>query len=372
VTLFPAGLDWHDFLARPRLPSPPADVLDALAGSPLLITGAGGSIGSALALRFAGLACSRVLLLDHSDANLYRLQQAWEEAKNAFPGRNAKAIFILGDAGDCGALEEIFAAHAPRVVFHAAAYKHVPILEGQPLAAISNNIFSTETVTAVAAKHNARVILVSTDKAVQPTSVMGATKQVAEKIVLMAGGTALRMGNVLGSSGSVTEVFAHQIAGGGPLTVTDSAASRFFLTTDEAVDLLLQGAAHSVGGTVLAPARLGEYSIARLADFLLRALAPGREIAIRYTGLRPGEKPSELLWDDSEQASLLEGSWMVQIQTSNPHVAQLESDLGNLRTAVSQRDIPAALARLRALAPSYQPSRTVCEVAGNSENLVQI
>lgn len=164
----------------------------------MLITGAGGSIGSALALRLSRLALPVLLLLD-----------------------------------------ELFAAHAPRIVFHMAAHKHVPLLEQQPLAAIANNIFATETIAATAATCGARVVLLSTDKAVESISVIGATKRVAEEIVLAAGGTVLRLGNVLASTGSVTEVFAHQIARGGPLTITDPAAHRYFLTLDEPVNLLL-------------------------------------------------------------------------------------------------------------------------------------
>ncbi len=141
--------------------------------------------------------------------------------------------------GDQGLLEHIFAAHAPRIVFHAAAFKHVPLIEEQPFAAIANNIFATATLTCAAAAHHARVILLSTDKAVQPASFMGATKRVAEHIVRSAGGTVFRLGNVLGSSDSVSEIFAQQIARGGPITVTDPAARRYFLTLEEAVNLLL-------------------------------------------------------------------------------------------------------------------------------------
>ena len=234
------NLDWRGFLARPRLASPPAEALDALAQLPILITGAGGSIGSALALRLGALSPPKLVLLEASESNLYALERDWAAAGIATP-----RSFILGSAADGALLEEVFSAHAPRIVFHAAAFKHVPLMEEQPLAAIANNIFVTETLVRRAAIHGARVVLLSTDKAVAPASVMGATKRVGEQIVLASGGTVLRLGNVLASRDSVAEIFARQIAQGGPITITDPAARRYFLTLDEAVNLLLTVAAYS-------------------------------------------------------------------------------------------------------------------------------
>jgi FlaA1/EpsC-like NDP-sugar epimerase len=369
-----ARLDWREFLARPPLPPPSAEILDGLAGTAVLITGAGGSIGSALALRLAQMAAHRPgvrgrsrghrVLVEASESNLSSLEQAWREETNSYEGQGASASFHLADAGDRAGLEEIFSAHAPRLVFHAAAYKHVPMLEERPLAAISNNIFATEVVAAAARAHGARVILLSTDKAVLPVSVMGATKRVAEKIVLAQGGTVLRMGNVLDSSGSVTEVFAKQIADGSPLTVTDPAARRFFLTMNEAVNLLLLAAAPTARGVLLAPAQLAEYSIVELARFMAHALAPGREIPIIYTGLRPGEKHAERLWDDSERARPWENCGVYSIASDAPDAAEFEDDLGRLRAALDQRDLPAALRGLCALVPGYQPTPAALARAG--------
>ena len=175
------NLDWRGFLARPRLPSPPPEVLDALRQEPMLITGAGGSIGSALALRLAALVPPELLLLEASESELYALSKRWTAAGAACP-----MTFRSWAAWPTSALlEEIFTAHAPRIVFHAAAFKHVPLMEEQPLAAIANNIFGTETLSRSPAAHGARVVLLSTDKAVEPASVMGATKRVAEQIVLI-------------------------------------------------------------------------------------------------------------------------------------------------------------------------------------------
>jgi FlaA1/EpsC-like NDP-sugar epimerase len=156
-------IDWRGFLARPRLPSPPPEALDALAQHSILITGAGGSIGSALALRLGALLPPKLVLLEASESNLYALQRDWAAA-----GIASRRSFILGSAADGALLEEVFSAHAPRIVFHAAAFKHVPLMEEQPLAAIANNIFATETLVSVASAHDARMVLLSTDKAVEP------------------------------------------------------------------------------------------------------------------------------------------------------------------------------------------------------------
>ncbi|MGA3131033.1 MAG: polysaccharide biosynthesis protein [Terracidiphilus sp.] len=360
-------IDWRAFLARPPLPRPKPEVLDAFADTPLLITGAGGSIGSALALHLAQSGSRRTVLLDASEDHLHHLQQALARA-----GTSAEATFVLGDAGEGTTLEEIFFAHQPRVVFHAAAHKHVPLLELQPFAAITNNILGTEAVVAGAAKHGARVLLLSTDKAVHPASVMGATKRIAEEIVLASGGTALRLGNVLGSSGGVTEIFQEQAARGGPLTVTDLAARRYFLTMEEAVNLLLAAAyiaADTGSDSVLAPALAADHGIADLAGFIARTLAPDRELPIHFTGLRPGDKLAERLWDDGERASPVKDG-LLSIHAARPEPRDLANGLAILRAAVRVRDLAAALAELRTLVPGYHPSETVLGTTKNSAQRV--
>ncbi|HVX57520.1 MAG TPA: polysaccharide biosynthesis protein, partial [Candidatus Saccharimonadales bacterium] len=191
------SLDWRSFLRRPRLPSPPLDALDALYRPTVLVTGAGGTIGSALALRLGNI-CPLTLLLDSSESRLYDLQQSW--AAESVPGAMRP---ILGDAADRTLLDEVFTVHAPRIVFHTAAFKHIALCEEQPLAAIANNVFGTWSLTRAASAAGARVVLLSSDKAVEPTSVVGATKRLSERIVLAAGGSVVRLGNVLGSRGSV-------------------------------------------------------------------------------------------------------------------------------------------------------------------------
>jgi FlaA1/EpsC-like NDP-sugar epimerase len=264
---------------------------------------------------------------------------------------------------DRALLQEIFSTHRPGIVFHAAAFKHVPLMEEQPLAAMANNIFATETLAQVAAAHGARVVLLSTDKAVEPASVMGATKRVAEQIVLAAGGTVLRLGNVLASRDSVAEVFARQIEQGGPLTVTGPTARRYFLALDEAVNLLLGAALHPETGTLLAPVLPATHSIAEMARFMAQALKPASAIPIEFTGPRSGDKETELLWKTGELACPAGQDGMVQVETDPLPGTQLESRLAGLRAALEVRDIAEALDALRALVPDYAPSGAVLKLA---------
>ena len=235
---------------------------------------------------------------------------------------------------------------------------------------VSNNIFTTESLVAVAAAHAARVVLLSTDKAVAPASVMGATKRVAEEIVLRGGGTVLRLGNVLASSGSVVEIFAEQIARGGPLTVTDPAARRYFLTMDEAVNLLLLAAAHAGASEVLAPVLPAMHRIVELAEFMARSLAPSRKIAVEYCGLRPGDKLTEQLWESSDVALPLPGGHLVVVETVRPISIALQKGLAALRSAADVRDLGTALGQLRGLVPGYEPSEAVLELARKVERRV--
>jgi FlaA1/EpsC-like NDP-sugar epimerase len=359
-------LNWRSFLARPRLPSPSAQVFDALYRQPILITGAGGSIGSALALRLAILTPPSVLLLEASESRLYALKREWAAA-----GASGLMTPILGNASDVALVEHIFATHRPRIVFHTAAYKHVPLMEEQPLAAIANNIFTTETLTMAATANDARLILVSTDKAVEPASVMGATKRVAEQIVLASGGTVLRLGNVLASRDSVGELFAQQIALGGPLTVTDPAARRYFLTLDEAVNLLLISGALPETSALVAPVLPAPHYISDLAHFMICELSPGREIAIDFTQPRPGDKVTEQLWSAADPVKPVNldtarevkpdksESAIVSIQSSQLQPEQLASGLDNLRAALDARNLAAALLHLCTLVPDYTPSHAV-------------
>jgi len=333
-------------------------MLDALRQQAILITGAGGSIGSALSMRLAALRPPKLILLEVSESNLYALKRDW-----AIAGATCETTFILGSVTDEVLLDEIFAADSPRVVLHAAAFKHVPLMEEQPLAAIANNIFGTQSLTRVAARHCARVVLLSTDKAVEPASVMGATKRVAEQIVLAFDGTVLRLGNVLASRDSVAEIFARQIAKGGPLTVTDPAARRYFLALDEAVNMLLAAAAHLEPGSLLAPSLPATHFIADLARFMVRELSPERKIEIQFTAPRAGDKETEAMWSAYDQTTPAGIDGMAVVKTAQTIETQLLTQLAKLRNALDTRDLRDALMHLRALVPDYTPSNAVLALA---------
>ncbi|HEY2861118.1 MAG TPA: polysaccharide biosynthesis protein [Terracidiphilus sp.] len=344
------SIDWRSFLARPRLPSPALGALDALYQQPILVTGAGGTIGSALALRLGNLGPSALPLLDSSESRLYDLQESWRS--EGIPGSMKP---IVGNITDRTLLDEVFTVHAPRIVFHTAALKHVALMEEQPLAAIATNVFGTLNVTRAAAAAGARVVLLSTDKAVEPASVMGATKRLGELIALAAGGTVLRLGNVLGSRGSVTETFARQIVTGRPLTISDPAARRYFLTLDEAVNLLLIAAAeHSPA--LLVPEIPSPSYITDLAHFMAEAHAPGKDIQIDFISPRPGEKDPDHFWSATETPRPADQPGLLSVQYPAIDELGLESSLTALRLACDARDHQAALVHLRTLVPDYHPA----------------
>ena len=344
-------------MARPAIAPPPCEVLGRLAGMRILVVGAGGSIGSALALRLAAQEPSALVLLDESETSLDALQRRWNRERAVAP-----AVFCLGSMADTALLDEIFALYAPQLVFHAAAFKNVPVLEGQPLAAIRNNIFGTLAVTRAAA--GARILLLSTDKAVAPASLMGATKRVAERIVCAAGGTALRLGNVLASRGSVVEIFAGQIAEGGPLTVTAPAARRYFLTMDEAVNLLLASALEPESPALLAPKLPASHAIVDLARFMARELAPCRAIPIVVTGLRAGDKETEKFWSGKERSRPADSENLFCVESPPFDHRELHSGLARLRAALEARDCRASLSLLQGLVPDYTPSAALLALAG--------
>jgi FlaA1/EpsC-like NDP-sugar epimerase len=352
-----ASMDWHRFLGRPALPAPAIQALGALCEERILVTGAGGSIGSALARRLAALEPSELVLLDASENRLAALQGTLTLA----PFRS-----VLGNVGNAYLLHELFAKSMPTIVFHAAAYKHVPLLEGQPFAAVENNVLATDTLASIAAEAGARIILLSTDKAVEPVSMMGGTKRVAEQIVRSVRGTVVRLGNVLGSSGSVAEVFAGELAKGEPMTVTDPLARRYFLTIEEAVNLLIAASAEQAPEDLLAPALAAQQSITDLASFMAQELHPGRRVSIEFTRPRPGDKECEKLWSACESASPTDGRGLMMIASPRIESSVLRKEISGLRAAVNASDLPALLAGMQHLVPDYAPSATVLTLSARS------
>ncbi|WP_263356887.1 polysaccharide biosynthesis protein [Acidicapsa ligni] len=359
-------IDWHAFLNRPRLPSPSQKTLQQLREKSILITGAGGSIGSSLSLQLAHLHPKKLVLLDSSEQALYSLQS---KLKNI--GLCKDTHIVLGSVTDALLLDETFAIHSPQIVFHAAAHKHVPLLESHPLAAIANNILGTNTLVLLARKHGAeRVILLSTDKAADPASILGATKRIAEQITLAYKGVVLRLGNVLESDGSVVELFLQQIASDGPVTVTDRNASRYFLTRDEAVDLLLTCSIEAGSASIFVPQLDRSHNILSLAEFLITTQAMNRSISITFTCPRPGDKAHEILWTASEcplqNSTSIPLPGVLQLAPSTPGTARLVHALDQMQQAVKERDLSRAMEVIQQLVPTYVPSDTIRSLAQQS------
>ena len=270
----------------------------------VLVTGAGGSIGSELCRQIMRVGPKQLLLLGHGENSIYLINQ---ELKNIY--KDGPIIPIIADIRDKQQLDQIFTQYNPQVVFHAAAHKHVPLMEIQPMAAVLNNIYGTRNVADVAGRHGVeRFVMISTDKAVNPTSVMGATKRVAEKVIISMNDTydtkyiTVRFGNVLGSRGSVIPLFKKQIEAGGPVTVTDPEMTRYFMTIPEASQLVLQAGAMGKGGEVFLLDMGEPVKIIDLARNMIRlsGLEPDKDIHIKITGLRPGEKKYEELLTSEE------------------------------------------------------------------------
>lgn len=294
----------EDLLGRAVIEFEQVAVHELIAGKRVLVTGAAGSIGSELVRQLAQMGAASLVLVDIAESGLYDLQM---ELRGK--GKGANLEVLVADVRDRARMEEVFSKHRPQVVFHAAAYKHVPLMEAQPTEAVRTNVGGTRTCADLACLHGVeRFVLISTDKAVNPTSVMGASKRVAEMVV---GGIAqgcstrfvtTRFGNVLGSSGSVIPLFRKQIEAGGPVTVTHPEVNRFFMTIPEACRLVLEAAAMGSGGEIYVFDMGEPVRIADLAEKMIRlsGMEPGADIEIVYTGLRPGEKLYEELLATTE------------------------------------------------------------------------
>ncbi len=287
----------EDLLARDEVSLDEHGLERLLRGRVVMVTGAGGSIGSELARQVARCQPARLLLVDRSEPALFASDHALREER---PG--CVVVPLIGDVGDRARMQAVFAEHRPQIVAHAAAHKHVPLMETNASEAVKNNVVGTLTLGEVAGQHGAEAfILISTDKAVRPTSVMGATKRVAELVVQDLGRrfatryVAVRFGNVLGSAGSVIPIFREQIAKGGPVTVTHPDMKRYFMTIPEAAVLTLQAGALGRGGEIFVLDMGEPVRIVDLAQRMIRLSSRSDEVEIVFTGMRPGEKLFEEL-----------------------------------------------------------------------------
>jgi FlaA1/EpsC-like NDP-sugar epimerase len=309
----------EELLGRPQICLPKQHVHNLISKKRILITGAAGSIGSELARQIAGINPSVIILCDQNETGLYELEY---ELRNHYPACDHLALYI-GDVRDESSMESLFKRFRPEVVFHAAAYKHVPVMEYHPSEAIRNNVLGTKIIADLSIEYEVeRFLLVSTDKAINPTNVMGASKRIAEiyvqslgnrdkKVVHMGDGGAkkatkfitTRFGNVLGSNGSVIPRFKEQIAQGGPVTVTHPDIIRYFMTIPEACSLMLEAVTMGNGGEIFIFDMGEPVKIVDLARKMIKlaGFVPGKDIEIKFTGLRPGEKLYEELLNKKEE-----------------------------------------------------------------------
>ena len=294
----------EDLLGREPVRVNIDEILDYVHGKVVLVTGGGGSIGSELCRQIAGHQPKTLIVFDVYENNAYDLQQ---ELKDKFP--KLHLVVLIGSVRNTHRIESVFEKYRPEIVYHAAAHKHVPLMEDSPNEAIKNNVFGTYKTAKAADKYGTkRFVLISTDKAVNPTNIMGASKRMCEMVIQMMNArsktdfVAVRFGNVLGSNGSVIPLFKKQIEQGGPVTVTHPDIIRYFTTIPEAVSLVLQAGAYAKGGEIFILDMGEPVKILDLAKNLIRlsGYKPGEDIAITFTGLRPGEKLYEELLMDEE------------------------------------------------------------------------
>jgi len=353
------SVNLEDLLERPPIRLNEQQIRDGLRGRRILVTGAGGSIGSELVRQIASYEPERIGLLDWSENSLFFLER---ELLDYYPGLSFD--LIVADIRDEERIERIFVDGGYQYVYHAAAFKHVPLMESNPLEAVKNNIGGTRVLAECAIRHGVgRFVFISSDKAVRPTSVMGATKRAAELMLsgLAQDGTdflSVRFGNVLGSMGSVVPLFKRQIRDGGPVTVTDPEVVRYFMTIPEAVQLVLQAGAMGRGGEVFLFDMGEPVKIVELARKLIRlsGFQPDIDIPIRFVGLRPGEKLyEELLVDaDSSRRTEHEKIWILDRDSVAPESVAL--GISELLAGANAADVARAVRALSALVPEYEPN----------------
>lgn len=347
----------EDLLGRTPILLERSAVRETVTGSRILVTGGGGSIGSELCRQIARYAPAELTIFEQCEFNLYRIEQMlikeWPELK---------LTAILGDVTDSSAVRHAVQAVMPDVIFHAAAYKHVPLLQGQVRQAVRNNVLGTRMMAEAALAFGVKeFVLISTDKAVRPTNVMGATKRAAEKLVQALNNLGktrfitVRFGNVLDSAGSVVPLFREQIRMGGPVTVTHPEVTRYFMTIPEACQLILQAAAVGHGGEIFV-LDMGEPILIRyLAEQMIRLSGKrvGQDVSIKFVGLRPGEKLTEELFLEDEKPMPTPHSKLLLARSVSQDVNEIRAQIDGFAEAVTEFDEKNLLNALRKLVPEF-------------------
>lgn len=360
-------VDVEDLLGRESIKLDYDGISDYIKGKTVLVTGGGGSIGSELCRQIAKFNPKKLVIFDIYENNAYDIQN---ELKRNYP--NLSLTTLIGSVRDKGRLEEVFSRNSPQVVFHAAAHKHVPLMEDSPAEAIKNNVVGTFNVANIASYHNVeKFVLISTDKAVNPTNVMGATKRMCEMIIQSLNNVsktefvAVRFGNVLGSNGSVVPLFKNQIANGGPVTLTHKDIVRYFMTIPEASQLVLQAGAYAEGGEIFVLDMGEPVKIYDLAENLIKlsGFEPNKDIEIKITGLRPGEKLYEELLMSEEGLTETKHEKIFIGKAGDFDLGDVKDKIDELlRIAISGNEI-ILRDRLKEFVPTYrEPEEVNCKV----------
>ena len=354
----------EDLLGRDAVDLNSEGILTLLHGKRVMVTGAGGSIGSELVAQILDYSPHSLLCIDQAEIAIFNLQQNVLKVKDSSETRVTTQVIDILHAEQ---LEKVFAQHRPEVVFHAAAHKHVNLMEAQPAEALRNNFFATQQLARIASQCKVeRFILISTDKAINPTSVMGASKRLAELSLTAQQNSdtnttmfmAVRFGNVLGSSGSVVTIFRNQIAGGGPITVTDPNVTRFFMTVEEAVGLVLQSATEGTGGDILVlnmgdPVKILDVARQMIA---LSGLREGTDIGIEFTGLQAGEKLFEEVQHLSETLEVTQHPCVMRFVAPNDSQINMSQISQDLESAMISANVAVIKDAIQKHIPEYTPS----------------
>jgi len=353
----------EDLLRRPPAEINLAEIAAYVTGKVVMVTGAGGSIGSEICRQILPFQPSRLILLGHGENSIFRTNQQLQGNENL---GNIALIPIIADIQDREKIASLFSNYRPDIVFHAAAHKHVPLMELNPEEAVKNNVLGTRNL--VDAAHNAKVerfVMISTDKAVNPTSVMGASKRVAEKILKCYARrsqtrfVAVRFGNVLGSRGSVIPLFKEQIEKGGPITITHPKMIRYFMTIPEASKLVIQAGSYGKGGEVFILDMGEPVRIVDLAEDLIRlsGLEVGKDIEIRFTGIRPGEKLYEELLTASEGITATRNRKIFIARPEEVDEAALMAQVERLEISARSGKVRNIIRGFQEIVPSFAPNR---------------
>jgi FlaA1/EpsC-like NDP-sugar epimerase len=354
----------EDVLGREPVDVDLASAAPCVQGKTVLVTGAGGSIGSELCRQLMRLGPQRLILVELGEGALFEIERELVDERGF-----SAAVPVIADVGNPTKMRQVFERYEPAVVFHAAAYKHVPLMEANPLESVRNNALATKVVADCAVEHGAeRFVLVSTDKAVNPKTVMGQSKAVCEWVVEAYGAredirtrfVAVRFGNVLGSSGSVIPIFRRQIEKGGPVTVTHPEMTRFFMTIPEAASLVIQAGSIGGAGHVFVLDMGEPVKIVELAEQMIRlSVKDPDEIGIDFVGARPGEKLHEELWGDGERVVETQHPKIRRVSGPVVDAVWLEEELTELERLVENGETLEVVSRLAAMSrdPRYAVAR---------------